>query len=45
MNEKCVHEFHLQCITPWLMKEASGGKCPLCREDYINNEPEDVEIC
>ena len=44
-NDKCVHEFHLDCITPWLMKEASGAKCPLCREDYIENDLEDVDIC
>lgn len=34
-NEKCNHVFHVECITMWLLRTKSLGKCPLCREDYV----------
>ena len=31
-NESCEHAFHMECLTPWLMKH---DNCPLCRENYL----------
>lgn len=31
-NTHCTHEFHLQCITDWLIQNSS---CPTCRREYL----------
>jgi Ring finger domain len=31
-NKNCRHEFHLECIFPWLLKSQD---CPCCRRDYL----------
>ena len=31
-NVDCHHEFHLNCIFPWLLKSQD---CPCCRRDYL----------
>ena len=30
-NDACVHHFHKECITDWLLRNPN---CPLCRNDY-----------
>jgi hypothetical protein len=31
-NERCNHNFHVECMKDWLMKHA---QCPCCRESYL----------
>jgi hypothetical protein len=31
-NEGCIHAFHKECITDWLLR---NPRCPLCRRDYV----------
>jgi len=31
-NDQCIHAFHKECITDWLLR---NPKCPLCRNEYI----------
>ena len=31
-NADCHHEFHLNCIIPWLLQSQD---CPCCRRDYL----------
>lgn len=31
----CLHEFHQQCIDPWLLRESSHGRCPVCRSSVV----------
>ena len=31
-NQDCLHAFHLDCISDWLM---DNDDCPLCRADYL----------
>lgn len=33
-NEGCIHAFHKECITDWLLR---NPKCPLCRRDYVED--------
>jgi hypothetical protein len=35
-NKECPHEFHLECLFPWLLKSQD---CPCCRRDYLTIEP------
>lgn len=35
-NKECPHEFHLECLFPWLLKSQD---CPCCRRDYLSIEP------
>ncbi|KAJ5445313.1 Zinc finger RING-type [Penicillium cf. griseofulvum] len=37
----CNHQFHMECIDPWLMNVS--GTCPLCRIDLNPPQPEDPE--
>ncbi|KAI1829021.1 hypothetical protein DTO027I6_10061 [Penicillium roqueforti] len=37
----CNHQFHMECIDPWLMN--LSGTCPLCRIDLNLPRPEDPE--
>lgn len=32
-NAECPHEFHLDCLFPWLLKSQD---CPCCRRDYLS---------
>ena len=32
-NQDCPHEFHLECLFPWLLKSQD---CPCCRRDYLS---------
>ena len=32
-NQECPHEFHLECLFPWLLKSQD---CPCCRRDYLS---------
>jgi Ring finger domain len=34
-NKDCTHEYHLECIFPWLLKSQD---CPCCRRDYLTIE-------
>ena len=35
-HKECPHEFHLECLFPWLLKSQD---CPCCRRDYLSIEP------
>ena len=35
-NQECPHEFHLECLFPWLLKSQD---CPCCRRDYLSIDP------
>ncbi|KAJ5502316.1 Zinc finger RING-type [Penicillium fimorum] len=37
----CNHQFHMECIDPWLMNVS--GTCPLCRIDLNPPQPENPE--
>jgi hypothetical protein len=37
----CNHQFHMECIDPWLMNVS--GTCPLCRIDLNPPQPENAE--
>ncbi|KAJ5811208.1 hypothetical protein N7447_010724 [Penicillium robsamsonii] len=37
----CNHQFHMECIDPWLMNVS--GTCPLCRIDLNPPQPENLE--
>ncbi|CAI7587663.1 hypothetical protein PCG10_006534 [Penicillium crustosum] len=37
----CNHQFHMECIDPWLMNVS--GTCPLCRIDLNPPQPENSE--
>ncbi|KAI3109353.1 hypothetical protein CBS147333_5675 [Penicillium roqueforti] len=37
----CNHQFHVECIDPWLMNVS--GTCPLCRIDLNPPQPENPE--
>jgi hypothetical protein len=39
-NEECPHEFHLECLFPWLLKSQD---CPCCRRDYLSIAPVSTE--
>ena len=39
-NKDCPHEFHLECLFPWLLKSQD---CPCCRRDYLSIEPIQME--
>jgi hypothetical protein len=41
----CRHEFHVECITPWLTERQA--KCPLCKYDvldYVLQQLGDIKI-
>jgi Ring finger domain len=40
-NKLCPHEFHLECIFPWLLKSQD---CPCCRRDYLTVEADASEL-
>jgi hypothetical protein len=27
----CFHQFHRDCIYPWLMQQGKAASCPLCK--------------
>ena len=31
-NSDCHHEYHMDCIVPWLLQSQD---CPCCRRDYL----------
>jgi hypothetical protein len=37
----CQHEFHTECILPWLTERHSS--CPLCKHDVISQESEEED--
>ncbi|KAG0208456.1 hypothetical protein BGX28_000594 [Mortierella sp. GBA30] len=37
----CHHEFHCECIDPWLTRKSST--CPLCKYDCMPPSPEELE--
>jgi Ring finger domain len=39
-NINCPHEYHLQCIFPWLLQSQD---CPCCRRDFLSIDTEAVE--
>lgn len=40
-NEECLHQFHLHCVTEWLVK---NDECPICRRSYFE-ATEAAECC
>jgi len=38
-NTNCVHVFHEQCISLWLLKQFKPA-CPVCRQQFISLSPE-----
>jgi Ring finger domain len=40
-NKDCWHEFHLECIFPWLLESQN---CPCCRRDYLTFENDASEV-
>jgi len=39
-NHKCVHVFHLSCMTEWLLR---NNNCPICRCDYLEVSPSQTD--
>ncbi|KAH3898792.1 anaphase promoting complex subunit 11 SCDLUD_005129 [Saccharomycodes ludwigii] len=39
---ECSHNFHLHCITKWLLTPTSKGLCPMCRQ-FFSLRP-DIDI-
>lgn len=39
-NRLCVHSFHFNCLSSWLIYR---DDCPLCREDFLSQKNGDVE--
>ncbi|KAF9366066.1 hypothetical protein BGX34_006452 [Mortierella sp. NVP85] len=37
----CHHEFHVECIDPWLIRKSST--CPLCKYDCLPRTTEEIE--
>ena len=36
---KCKHTFHIDCIKNWILSgQPNNIRCPLCREELLNNE-------
>lgn len=31
----CGHYFHYHCIEKWLVVPDAAGKCPMCRQDFV----------
>lgn len=38
-NANCVHVFHEQCVSLWLMKRFKPA-CPVCRQQFISLAPD-----
>lgn len=34
----CGHYFHYHCIEKWLEVPDAAGKCPMCRQDFVEYE-------
>jgi len=40
LNKHCIHEYHKDCVLPWLLK---SDECPMCRALFLDaNTEEDV---
>ena len=35
-NPKCVHAFHRECVTDWLIKMQPETPCPCCRQEFTD---------
>lgn len=31
---RCLHAFHLQCVSKWLQSANSKNSCPICRQEW-----------
>ena len=41
-NENCIHAYHLDCMTAWLMEH---DECPQCRDKYVEEEFDTTQQC
>mmetsp|Transcript_18025 Transcript_18025/g.26676 ORF Transcript_18025/g.26676 Transcript_18025/m.26676 type:complete len:451 (-) Transcript_18025:65-1417(-) len=37
-NASCMHAFHEECVTEWLLKMQDGNPCPCCRSVFVDME-------
>lgn len=37
-NPKCIHAFHRECVTDWLIKMQPETPCPCCRQEFTDLE-------
>lgn len=37
-NPRCVHAFHRECVTDWLIKMQPETPCPCCRQEFTDLE-------
>lgn len=37
-NPRCLHAFHEECVTEWLLKMQDGNPCPCCRSVFVDME-------
>mmetsp|Transcript_10395 Transcript_10395/g.15963 ORF Transcript_10395/g.15963 Transcript_10395/m.15963 type:complete len:482 (+) Transcript_10395:75-1520(+) len=37
-NVNCLHAFHEECVTEWLLKMQDGNPCPCCRSVFVDME-------
>jgi hypothetical protein len=31
----CCHQFHRECITPWLRQQGASATCPMCKKNVF----------
>lgn len=37
-NPRCIHAFHRECVTDWLIKMQPETPCPCCRQEFTDLE-------
>lgn len=38
LNKHCIHEYHKDCVLPWLLK---SDECPMCRASFLDTITEE----
>jgi hypothetical protein len=38
LNKHCIHEYHKDCVLPWLLK---SDECPMCRASFLDVKSEE----